>query len=84
MPIPMVTPNIGTSVNMGAPIPTPSSGSLNIEMRCKIEFRLHDDLVESIHYVGKHVNSYVMLSHLYTVYLKLLETYSNECSDIQY
>jgi hypothetical protein len=49
MPIPMVTPNIGTSVNMGAPIPTPSSGSLNIEMKCNIEFRLHDDLVESIH-----------------------------------
>ena len=53
MPIPMVTPNIGTSVNMGAPIPTPSSGSLNIEMKCNIEFRLHDDLVESIHYIGK-------------------------------
>ena len=35
------------------PIPTPSSGSLNIEMKCKIEFRLHDGLVESIHYIGK-------------------------------
>lgn len=33
---------------------------------------------------AKHVNSYVMLSHLYTVYLKLLETYSNERSDIEY
>ena len=26
MPIPMGTPNLGTSVSMGAPIPTPSSG----------------------------------------------------------
>ena len=84
MPIPMGTPNLGTSVTMGAPIPTPSSGSLNIEMKCKIEFRLHDDLVESIHYIGKRVNGCVMLSRLHTVYLKLLETYSNERSDIQY
>ncbi|MDH1704771.1 hypothetical protein [Acinetobacter johnsonii] len=53
MPIPMGTPNLGTNVSMGAPIPTPSSGSLNIEMKCKIKFRLHDDLVESIHYIGK-------------------------------
>ena len=37
MPIPMGTPNLGTSVTMGAPIPTPSIGSLNIEMKCKIE-----------------------------------------------
>jgi len=53
MPIPMVIPNLGTSVNIGAPIPTPSSGSLNIEMKCNIEFRLHDDLVESIRHIGK-------------------------------
>lgn len=53
MPIPMIPPNLGTSVNMGAPIPTPSSGSLNIEMKCNIEFRLHEDLVESIRYIGK-------------------------------
>ena len=53
MPIPMGTPNLGTSVSMGAPIQTPSGGSLNIEMKCKIEFRVHDGLVESIHYIGK-------------------------------
>ncbi len=39
MPIPMVTPNLGTSVSMGAPIPTPFSGSLNIEMKCNIELQ---------------------------------------------
>ncbi|MDH1277252.1 hypothetical protein [Acinetobacter johnsonii] len=34
MPILMGTPNLGTSVSMGAPIQTPSGGSLNIEMKC--------------------------------------------------
>lgn len=33
---------------------------------------------------AKRVNGYVMLSRLHTVYLKLLETYSNERSDIEY
>lgn len=84
MPIPMVTPNIGTSVNMGAPIPTPSSGSLNIEMKCNIEFRLMMILWNLFTRSARRVNGCVILSRLHTVYLKLLETYSNERSDIQY
>ncbi len=53
MPIPMGTPNLGTSITMGAPIPTPSNGSLNIDMKCQIDFILRDNRVESIQYIGK-------------------------------
>ena len=84
MPIPMVTPNLGTSVSMGAPIQTPSGGSLNIEMKCK---KLSSDCMMILWNLfttsAKRVNGCVMVSRLYTVYLKLLETYSNERSDIQ-
>ena len=85
MPIPMGTPNLGTSVSMGAPIQTPSGGSLNIEMKCK---KLSSDCMMVLWNLfttsAKRVNGCVMLSRLHTVYLKLFETYSNECSDIQY
>ena len=53
MPIPIGTPNIGTSIAMGAPIPTPSKGGVTVDMECKIEFKLRNQIVESINYVGK-------------------------------
>ena len=84
MLIPMGTPNLGTSVSMGAPIQTPSGGSLNIKMKCK---KLSSDCMMVLWNLfttsAKRVNDCVMLSRLHTVYLKLFETYSNECSDIQ-
>lgn len=53
MQIPIGTPNIGTSVAMGAPIPTSSKGGITVDMECRIEFNLHKEVVESINYVGK-------------------------------
>ena len=53
MELPIGTPNIGTSVAMGAPIPTSSKGGIAVDMECKIEFKLHNEVVESINYVGK-------------------------------
>ncbi|MGE8541017.1 MAG: hypothetical protein ACN6NX_06930 [Acinetobacter sp.] len=53
MPIPMGTPNLGTSIAMGAPNPMQSKGNLNIEMKCQINFMLRDNQVESIEYAGK-------------------------------
>ena len=53
MPIPIGTPNIGTSIAMGAPIPTPSKGGVTVDMECKIEFKLRNQIVESIDYVGR-------------------------------
>ncbi|WP_257233388.1 hypothetical protein [Acinetobacter sp. YH01005] len=53
MPIPIGTPNIGTSIAMGAPIPTPSKGGITVDMECKIEFKLRNQIVESIDYVSK-------------------------------
>ena len=53
MELPIGTPNIGTSVAMGAPIPTASKGGITVDMECKIEFKLHNEVVESINYVGK-------------------------------
>ncbi|OTG90069.1 hypothetical protein [Acinetobacter sp. ANC 3813] len=53
MPIPMGTPNLGTSIAMGTTNPMQSKGNLNIEMKCQINFMLRDNQVESIEYVGK-------------------------------
>lgn len=53
MPIPMGTPNLGTSIAMGAPNSMQSKGNLNIQMKCQIDFILRDDQVESIEYAGK-------------------------------
>lgn len=49
----MVIFNFGISVSMGMFILIFFSGSLNIEMKCNIEFRLYDDFVEFIYYIGK-------------------------------
>ena len=53
MPIPIGTPNLATSIAMGAPNPMQSKGSLNIDMQCQINFILRDNQVESIKYQGR-------------------------------
>jgi hypothetical protein len=53
MNIPMGTPNISHSISMGAPMPTPSNGGYNIEMKCQIGFNLKDEIVQSIRYSGR-------------------------------
>lgn len=53
MNIPMGTPNISHSISMGAPMPTPSNGGYNIEMKCQVWFNLKDEIVQSIRYTGR-------------------------------
>lgn len=53
MHVPIGTPNIGTSATMGAAIPTPSKGNISVEMKCQIQFKLENNVVQSVHYVGK-------------------------------
>ncbi|MDN5511087.1 MAG: hypothetical protein L0G64_01980 [Acinetobacter sp.] len=53
MNIPMGTLNISHSISMGAPMPTPSNGGYNIEMKCQIGFNLKDEIVQSIRYSGR-------------------------------
>lgn len=53
MNIPIGTPNISHSISMGAPMPTPSNGGYNIEMKCQVWFNLKDEIVQSIRYSGR-------------------------------
>jgi hypothetical protein len=53
MPLPIGTPNLGTSTAMGAPLPTLSHGHLIIDLKYQIDFMLRDNRVESIHFAGK-------------------------------
>ena len=53
MHIPIGTPNIDTIVAMGTAIPTRSKGNINVEMTCQIQFKLHNNIVQSVHYLGK-------------------------------
>ena len=53
MNIPMGMPNISHSVSMGAPMPPPSNGGYNIEMKCQISFDLKEGIVQSIRYAGR-------------------------------
>ena len=53
MNIPMGTPNISQSISIGAPMPTPSNGGYNIEMKCQIRFELKDEIVQSVRYSGR-------------------------------
>ena len=53
MNIPMATPNISQSISIGAPMPMPSNGGYNIEMKCQIWFDLKDEIVQAIRYTGR-------------------------------
>ena len=53
MNITMGTPNIRYSISMGAPMPPPSNGGYNIEMKCQISFDLKGEIVQSIGYLGR-------------------------------
>jgi len=53
MNIPMGTPNISQSISIGAPMPTPSNGGYNIEMKCQIRFELKDEIIQSVRYSGR-------------------------------
>ncbi|OIU79314.1 hypothetical protein [Acinetobacter sp. AR2-3] len=53
MNISMGTPNISQSISIGAPMPMPSNGGYNIEMKCQIWFDLKDEIVQAIRYTGK-------------------------------
>lgn len=51
--IPMGTPNISQSISIGAPMPMPSNGGYNIEMKCQIWFDLKDEIVQAIRSTGR-------------------------------
>ncbi|WP_336754802.1 hypothetical protein [Acinetobacter sp. USHLN143] len=53
MNIPMGTPNISQSIPIGAPMPMPSNGGYNIEMKCQIWFDLKDEIVQAIRFTGR-------------------------------
>ena len=53
MNIPMGTPNISHSISMGAPMPPPSNGGYNIEMKCQIGFALKEEIVQFIRSTGR-------------------------------
>ena len=84
MPIPMRTPTLEPVSVWGRPFRHLPAVAWILKWNAKLSSDCMMILWNLFTTSAKRVNGCVMLSRLHTVYLKLLETYSNERSDIQY